>query len=207
MKIFLIDVDNTICPFQPTAELYKNTLLRTNWAKYALPGYFMIILLKLFWWSPAVVTWQRKLIMGLLAAVDKSSLERASEEIAARVMVSYEQGFKSILDSFRQPGDKIFLLTHCPSSISRKIAAGLKFDGEYSINIERKPVVLDKVKIINKIRTEHRGEEIFYFADDLIDLGPLLAADRGLLINASSFTRSIARLFFSRVKIWDWQAR
>jgi phosphoserine phosphatase len=201
LKIFLIDVDNTICPFQPTAELYKNTLLKTEKLKYSGLGYFMIVLLKLFWWLPAVVVWQRKLIMGLLSTVDNSSLERASEEIAARVMASYEHGFKKILDGFRRPGDKVFLLTHCPSSIARKIAAGLKFDGEYSINIGSQPIVLDKVKLINKVRAEYRGEEIFYFADDLIDLGALLAADSGWLVNASVFTRFIARSFFPGIKI------
>lgn len=201
MNIFLIDVDNTICPFQPTAELYKNTLLKANWAKYIWPGYFMIMLLKLLWWSPAVVEFQRKLILSLLASVDNSRLEQESKKIAARVMACYEQGFKNLLAGWQRPGDKIFLLTHCPSSIAGKIAAGLKFDGEYSINVESRPVILDKVEVIKKIRAANRDAKIFYFADDLIDIRPLLAADSGFLVNTSFFTRSLARLFFKKVKI------
>ncbi|MCU0641583.1 MAG: HAD family hydrolase [Candidatus Margulisbacteria bacterium] len=201
MNIFLIDVDNTLARFQPTAELYKNTLLKLDRTKYSLLGYGMIVLLKVFWWLPAVVTFQRQVIMSLLAAVDTRTLEAESEKIAARVSSDYEQGFKRILDRFKQSGDKVFLLTHCPAPIAQKLKVKLNFDGEYSIRVEKRPVVLNKLDVLRRIRADNRGATIVYFADDLIDLSALLAADRGFLVNASPFTRLVAGWFFKRIGI------
>ena len=208
MRIFLLDVDNTIAPFQPTAELYKSIFLRKRSLKYLAFGYFMIIMLKLFWFSSFVVEFQRKLIMSLLSKADLSQLELESSRIAARVAESYNSGFKKVLSYYKQKNDKIYLLTHCPDLIARKIVEMLGFDGEYSIEIKdyfktrSDPVNIDKYKIIQKFKTDNPGAKTYYFADDLIDIKCLLIADEGVLVNGSFFTKLICQLLFRKVKIW-----
>ena len=209
MKIFLLDVDNTISPFQPTAELYKRIFLNKPDYKHLLLGYYMIIMLNLFWYLPVVVLYQRRLIMSLLARTSQGQLEQESEKIATKVIESYHNGFKKILSYYKGPTDKIFLLTHCPDTISDKIAKGLGFNGGFALAIKdyfgtkSKPDNFDKGQVIKKIRLENPGARIYYFADDLIDLGCLLAGDEGILVNASSFTKIICRTFFKKIKIWD----
>jgi len=205
LKILFLDVDNTIVPFQPTAELYKRTLLKQNNIKYIIAAYFMIIILKMFWYLPRVVEFQRKIIMSLLSSVDRCELEKESENIVLRVVESYEKGFSRILAQHKEAGDKVFLLTHCPDLISRKIASALKLDGEYSIKIENyfqtkgRPNNINKLEILRRIKANNQDVKIYYFADDLIDVKCLMFADKGFLVNGSIFTKCICNVFYKKL--------
>jgi len=209
LRIFLLDVDNTIAPFQPTAELYKRLFLRKKNFKYFATGYFMIVLLKLFWYLPFVVELQRRLIMSFFANADPCQVEQESDRIAKEVVLAFNEDFSKVLSYYKTQNDQIYLLTHCPTLISKKIFANLGFDGEYSIEIrdylktKTRPVNMDKHKILMTIKKANPDTKIFYFADDLIDIKCLLAADEGILINASIFTKVVSMLFFRRIKIWN----
>ncbi|OGC03930.1 hypothetical protein A2276_04860 [candidate division WOR-1 bacterium RIFOXYA12_FULL_43_27] len=209
MKIYLFDVDNTIAPFRPTSELYKKTLLPQNRVKYLAIGYFMVVMLNLFWFIPFIVEFQRKLIMSMLSALSPSKLEEESEKIANTTTHLLNKKIRNIVDHKNENQDKIYLLTHCPTIIAQKIAKKLDLDGEYSIEIKNyfqpglKIENLNKSAILHQLRKEGPNAQIYYFADDLIDLEPLLKADVGVLINASFSTKLVAMLFFRRVQIWS----
>ena len=52
------------------------------------------------------------------------------------------------------------------------------------------------------IAAAHPGARTWYFADDLVDLQVLRAADVGTLVNGSWFSRSVCRLFFRGIRVW-----
>lgn len=208
MNIILLDVDNTIVPFQPTAELYKKTLFKSNLIKYFFIGYFMIIILKLFWFIPGVVTYQRRLMMSLLSRVDKNSLDAVNDEVVKRIKEHYNDKFHKFLGRFKKGDDKVFLLTHAPDIIAGKIIRELGFDGEFSIKLYdylktgTSPENINKLDIIRDLRKKFVNSKFTFIADDLIDLDCLLNADTGVLINASLFSRLFCSLFFKRILIF-----
>ncbi len=206
MNLFLLDVDNTLASFRPTAELYKRTCLKLG-KKYYLFGLFMIVWLKALWWLPPAVEFQRRLILSLLSRTAPADLERAAAAIAAETAASFRQDFARVLDRYRRPGDRTFILSHCPDPVAQKVAAALGFDGSYALAVRdylgegSRPANYDKGAVIREFKRRAPDSRTFYFADDLIDLPGLLAADRGVLVNASGFTKLVCRLCFPRLEI------
>jgi len=147
--------------------------------------------------------------MSFFANADPCQVEQESDRIAKEVVLAFNEDFSKVLSYYKTQNDQIYLLTHCPTLISKKIFANLGFDGEYSIEIrdylktKTRPVNMDKHKILMTIKKANPDTKIFYFADDLIDIKCLLAADEGILINASIFTKVVSMLFFRRIKIWN----
>lgn len=208
-SIFILDVDNTIVPFQPTKLLYQNIFLKEKRIKYLLIARIMIALLRYFWIIPGVVKFQRKWIMSLFSRVDQSLLEIESKKIASIVLSDYKKNLGVRLEKITKPGDSIFFLSHCPQIITEKLAFGLSAQREYSIPIQdylKNKVALknfDKEIIIKEIKKEFPQATIYFFADDLIDLKALKVADKAVLVNGSMFTKIFCKYLAKDIEIWD----
>ncbi|MBH38332.1 hypothetical protein CL658_04805 [bacterium] len=208
MKLILLDVDNTIVPFQPTKRLYNNIFLKKKSKKHYLIGLLMLFILKYFWFVTPLVTLQRKIIMTLFSKANQSELEKESHEITNDIIKSYKKTLYNHINTIKNKNDKVFILSHCPSIISKLITKKLTFDGEFSCEVcnyfkDKTKKIPNKYAIMKELKNKFPKSPLYYFADDLIDIKPLLFADTSTLVNASSFTKKITRLLKKDIIIWN----
>ncbi|MFC1770433.1 hypothetical protein ACFLZV_00960 [Candidatus Margulisiibacteriota bacterium] len=211
MKILLLDVDNTMATFQPTKILYFRLFLNEknrNKLKYQITARIMIFLLKFCWFIPGIIEFQRKWIMTLFSKVPNNTIDKETDLIVDMVMESYRNTIGKRIDKLRNPNDKVYILSHCPKTIAQKLSQKLGFDGDHSIEItdyfsQKNLNIINKHKIVKKLKEQNIGSEIIYFADDLIDFKCLKSADQGILVNGSNFTKGFCKLFAKKITIWE----
>ena len=210
-SLIILDIDNTLVPYQPTKMLYFSLFLKKRNLKYIFIAQTMIFFLRYFWMISPIVNFQRKWIMTLFSRIDTREIEEASEKIACKVVTDYKESLGKFVEELRSQNDKVFLLSHCPNVIAEKLNKKLNFDGAFSIpvkdyfakNNKNNNKILNKASVIAKLRVEFPDASITYMADDLIDFNCLKIADKGILVNASPFTKKICKVFLSRALIWN----
>ena len=148
--------------------------------------------------------------MTLFSQVPRDVLDAHCESIAQSVASSFESSdlYNRIKTEFINSESKIFLLTHCPELLAEKIRGKLGFDGQFSIAVQDhfstkgKLSNFDKKSVLINLKKMHFAEKVVFVADDFIDFKCLKAADTGILVNASKFTKFFAK-FYKNIQIWD----
>ncbi len=206
--VFVLDVDNTIVPYQPTKRLFQHVFMQTPALKYILTVKVMIFFLTYFWWLPGVVYLQRMWLLTLFSRVDISVLEAAAEKVADEALAHYHSNFGQKLSALFKEGDKIIFLSHCPNVVVSKLSRAIQAEDFFSLEVHdylKKPKCLknfNKAQIIKTIQRNNKGFNVTFFADDLIDLRALRQSDTPILVNATPFTKQVASFLLRRATLW-----
>lgn len=205
-KLILIDVDGTLVPFRPTGILFKR-LFEENKAKYYFFGFLMLLQLRVFWWIPGVIKFQRRIMYTLLHRSSEEKLEKETEKLTEDIANHFKSNLKKKLEKIATENAPVYLLSHCPAPLADKIIKNLNFNGHYSIPLSnyfpfKEIPNFNKNDIINNLKNQHQDKEILFLSDDLVDIKALKAADKGILINASKLTKFYAKHFCKNIEIW-----
>lgn len=205
-KLILIDVDGTLVPFRPTGILFKR-LFKENKTTYFFFGFLMLLQLRIFWWIPGAIKFQRRIMYTLLYRTPKEKVEKETQKLTEEITNHFKSNLKKKLEKINSENTPIYILSHCPTPLAEKISQKLNFNGHYSIPPRNYFLFKDipnfsKKAIVNKLKAEHQDTEIIFLSDDLVDLKALIAADKGILVNASNFTKFYAKHFSKNIEIW-----
>ena len=207
MNIFCVDVDRTLVPFTGTTRLYKRIFLDRFRLNYAAYGLVMLGLMHGLWFWRAAVKLQRRIVMTLLNRAGDERLAAECARLVEEMIPAYHQGFENRLLPLKEDGDRVYLLSHCPSEIAQPLVERLGFHGEYSLPIGNYFVngrreIFNKEDVLHELKAEFPDARVVFFADDLVDLPCLRQADRGYLVNPSPFTRWYCERFARGIEIW-----
>ncbi len=207
MKILLLDVDRTLCPFGPTTELYKRLFLGGFAPGYLARGALMKFCMHMLWFIPPAVRFQRRLVMTLFSRVEPQRFDSELSRVVEQIVASYRADFGPRIEDLARDSDQVVLLTQCPRPMARALVDALGFDGEWSLDVadyfaKDAPTYMIKTDVIGELRTKHPGVQLHFFADDLVDLPALRAVDAGTVVNPSWFTRLWCRLFARDLEVW-----
>ncbi len=185
--LLILDLDRTVARFPATSRLCKRLFLKPASAVHLAWAVVMLGLMHGLWFVPAAVRLQRRIVMSLFAQSDQTRLTQEVE-----VLVD----------------DAVYLVTHAPEDLARGVAKALQMTGHVAIPVAdylggAPGEVFDKTVVLDDLRGRYPAARTFYFADDLVDLPALRAADVGTLVNGSWFSRLVCRLFFRDIRIWS----
>lgn len=210
MKIIMVDMDGTIVNYQPTKLLYFRLFSTSPSFKRGLTIKIMLFILRYFWFVPAFIKWQRSLLLTWFSEIDSKELIKQCDELSEKVKNDYKTHLEPHLKQWANQYDLVYLLSHCPEPLAELIYQKLQFTGAYALPMKKyRPLSnetipnFDKKAIILDLKKQHPEKKIVFLSDDLIDLKALNSADKGILINGTSFAKWFCKLFAQKIEIKD----
>lgn len=206
--VVVLDLDRTICRFPATTRIYKRLLLAPPASpKYLAWGAVMLFLMHVLWFVGPAVRLQRRIVMSLLSRVPPERFTACVEEVAAEVVEDWHEGLGRRIASLFESAEATYLLSHCPQHLGERVATALELTGAHTVPVAdylrgAPGDIYDKTATLEALRQRHPDAAFHVFADDLVDLPILRAAEVGVLINGSWWSRTVCKLFFPRIRIW-----
>lgn len=204
--LLVLDLDRTVCRFPATTRLYKRLCLQPMSLAPALWGLTMLFLMHVLWFFSPAVRLQRRIVMSLLSRVEPARFQQALEALVEEVVEDWRLGLGADLAPLLEQAEAVYIVSHCPQPLGEAVAARLGFQGARTVPVRdylggASGDVYDKVQALGELKAAHPGLRVVAYADDLVDLGLLNAADEGTLVNGSWFSRSVCRLAFPGIRI------
>ena len=204
--VVLLDLDRTVCRFPATSRLYRRLVLRGGGPAPLAWGALMLFLMHGLWFFAPAVRLQRRIVMSLLARVERARLETAVATLTDEVVADWEVGLGPTLAPLLEAAEAVYLVSHCPQPLGDAVARRLGFAEARAVPVRDYLAgapgdVYDKADALAELRARHPGAVVHAYADDLVDLPLLRAADHGTLVNGSTWSRLVCRGVFRRVRV------
>lgn len=205
--VLVLDLDRTVASFPATSRLYWRVCVAPGGLEYKAWGFVMLVLMHGLWFIPAAVRLQRRIVMSLFARADAATLDAAIAQLVDEVVRDFRGGLGARLREELRDAEAVHLLTHAPRPLAEGVCRALGFDGQDSVEVAdylggASGDVFDKRDVLERLRERYPSAMIWYFADDLVDLSILRAADCGTLVNGTAFSRWVCARFFPEVRQW-----
>lgn len=205
--VVVLDLDRTLARFPATSRIFKRMFLSPPQPGPVLWALVMLGLMHGLWFWSAAVRLQRRIVMSLFARAPQDRFEAEVDRMVGEVVADWRVGLGAELAPLLAEAEAVYIVSHCPEPLAAGVAEALGFDGHWAVPVRdylggAPGGVFDKAAVLGELRQRWPGRTLHFYADDLVDLPGLVAADDGNLVNASWFSRAACRMLAPGVRVW-----